>query len=254
MTNTDARESARARLIANEAMSFDNNILENIVKASAKAFNLPAGQTDDVADDQITHVAGPIQIIVATDADGLWLDITVTRLRESEALHPEAEVAILAEVISLLAEEIGGDRVQWAEEGITIDIARFVGAFIPLHRRGGTLRVSPRRIHRGDLKGTPIMFDTPAPLPELPPLEDDSEIRAIFAMPETEEPAKSGLTQVSTWAATASVGAMNPLIGVPLAAYNLTRGSDIRVTTHAFALTATLSGLMGTSLGYLPFF
>lgn len=254
MTNTDAQESVRARLNADHALMFENSVLEEALKATTKAFSLPSNTPAQVSDDRITHEAGPIQIVAAPDADAQGIEIRVSRLRDSETLHPEAETAILAEVISLLAERIGGDWVEWAPAGLTIDATRFVSAFIPLRHRGGTVRVCPRRIRRGDLTGTPIVLETEKSLPDLPLLEDDHDIRTIFATDEDATPQTTNLTKLSTWAATASVGAMNPLIGVPLAAYNLAHGTDIRVTTHALALTATLTGVIGTSFGHLPFF
>ena len=254
MTNTDAQESVYARLIADQALTFDNSVLEEALKAATKAFNLADETPAQLEYDRLIHTAGPIQIVVTPDTDAQRIEVQVSRLRDSESLHPEAETAILAEVISLLAERIGGDWVEWAPAGLTIDITRFVSAFIPLRRRGGAVKVCPRRIRRGDLAGTPIVLEAEKPLPDLPPLNDDHDIRTIFATDDEDTPQTTNLTKLSTWAATASVGAMNPLIGVPLAAYNLAHGTDIRVTTHALALTATLTGVIGTSFGHLPFF
>jgi hypothetical protein len=257
MTLTNSHNATRATLIHNDEFVFEINPLIDTTKESLEAFNLPAAEEKEKSPTRATLHAGPISVTLSLPADGeegTRVEIRVAQLRESETLHPEATTAILAEILSLLAERTGGDLVEWADAGVTIDAARFVASFTPLRRRGGATRISPRRISRGDTSGTPIMLPVRR-APSMDNAETCDAFRDIFAHEELDQQeSASGLTSVSAWAATASVGVMNPVIGIPLAAYNLTRGADIRVSTHAFALTATLSGVIGSTFGHLPFF
>lgn len=237
----------------------DIRILEDAAKSSLAAFNLTQDTPAEVSSTTVSLTAGPIGIHVTLDQEcGTQITVEVVRLRNSEALHPEAPTAILAELMSLLAEEFEATEVIWTPAGLTIPADRFVKAFTPLRRRGGSDRVCPRRVRRDDTTGTPILTHIPQARQIAPVPGDDATrelLRTVFAQEtESTQPERSNLTNVSAWAATASVGAMAPVIGVPLAAYNLTRGADIRVSTHAFALTATLSGVLGSTLGHLPFF
>ncbi|WP_375172793.1 hypothetical protein [Pseudooceanicola sp.] len=250
----------RATLASETLFECEFNALQGAAQEALEAANLPSPYKVVQSGAKVTVTAGPISLTLAMSgsADACHdLEIEVTRLRESESLHPEAETAILAEVISILAERIGGDTVHWAEAGITIALPRFLAAFTPLRRRGGCQRVSPRRVRPGETCGTPITFaePTPKPAPKMMAEETCDAFRDIFADDDSAETGKeTRLASVSTWAATASVGALNPMVGVPLAAYTIVKGADLRVRTHAFALTATLSGVIGSTYGHLSFF
>lgn len=257
MTCQTTQEATRATLNFDATISCNIIAIERIATVSLAAFNLTLSEPAQASDHGLTLIAGPIgvQIALPTETGPQTIEITVDRLRDSEALHPGANTAILAEIMSLLAEDMGGDSISWGDTGLTIDAARFVGSFTPLRRRGGTTRISPRRVRTDDRSGTPIQFREkpakPAPGTEF----DTSALKAVFAedAPEQTED-KDKIVYLGAWAATATVGVMNPMIGVPLAAYNMRRGADLRVSTHAFALTAALTGVFSTSVGYLPFF
>lgn len=256
MTFEKSQEATRADLILNAGFEFKINLIEDTLKAAFEAFGLQKSEDTQVTSTGVTFVAGPIAVIAAFRSQ-TRLEIQVQRLRDSETLHPEAETAILAEALSLLAERLGGDSVHWAAAGVSFEVERFLTAFTPLRRRGGPSRICPRRIRRDDMLGAPITFAAKpvAPVPSAMDQDDDAELKAIFAADEDDAaPEGTNLGTLSAWAATATVGVMNPAIGVPLAAYNLARRADMRISTHAFALTATLSGVFHASLGNLMVF
>lgn len=256
MTFENSQEATRAAISGHFDYTINIADLQDEAKSALEAFNLYASEDAQITDTNVTVIAGPVAITMtllldtgATDR----IEVTVTRMRDSEALHPDAETAILAEIVSLLAERHGGDTVEWTEAGVVIPKERFVTAFTPMRRRGGSARIAPRRICRTDTIGTPIVCRAKAPTPVLAEETCDA-FRDIFTHDDAKpDNGSNGVQSVSAWAATASVGVMNPLIGVPLAAYNLTCGADVRVSTHAFALTAILSGFVGSSFTYLPF-
>ncbi|WP_136635751.1 hypothetical protein [Pseudooceanicola onchidii] len=229
--------------------------LKDASNAALEAYDLTSECMADGSDGRVRLVAGPVGVEFIRIDSCPRITLMVTRVRDSERLHPDAETAILAEIISVMVERFGGGTLDWGLAGVTLDLEKFAASFTPLRRRGGASRICPRRVKRDDTIGTPIQVKSKAP--KVAVTSDDPETQArlkqIFADP-VEETSTSNLTNVSAWAATATVGAMNPLIGVPLIAYNLTKGADIRVSTQAFALTATLTGLVGSTYGYLPFF
>lgn len=253
MTTTIATDTAQAQLIHSQGYMIDFNDLIEIIHLGLKGFGLTATEVDQHSATNATVQTGPIGIMITLPAnDPTRIALSVERIRDSEALHPQAHTAILAEILSLLAEEHGAESIDW--NGTRLEATRFLAGFIPLHRRGGATRITPRRITRTDTIGTPITFKAKPPvMPEQLSDENMDQLRQAFTDLDKEDDAPTHLSQVSAWAATASVGAMNPVIGVPLVAYNLIRGADIRVSTQAFALTASLTGVLGP-MTYLPFF
>ena len=257
MIHQYSQEATRAALHFNEVNAFDINLIKDNIEASLSAFGLQRSEETLQDELNLTLIFGPIgvQVSLPEDFECDRIDITVERLRDSETLHPEAETAILAEIMSLLVETLGGEQISWTNTGLMIDAERFVSAFTPLRKRGGTTRVSPRRVRADDRSGTPIIFHQKAPNQPRETPEDITDLKAIFADDDAEtEEDPNRVAYLGAWAATATVGVMNPVIGVPLAAYNLRRGADLRVSTHAFALTAALTGIFSNSVGYLPFF
>ncbi|MBB06373.1 hypothetical protein [Pseudooceanicola sp.] len=261
MTFTTTQNATTGGLTFSDDSALDIQPLHDHVVTALAAFGLQPTAAPEMGFDQARIVAGPIavDIRILNDDEGPRVDIAVSLLRASESLHPEAPTAILAEALSVLIECLGGDLVDWTPDNVTFSAIRFQAAFTPLRQRGGaTDRIIPRRIRPGMVAGVPMTEDALIrSMPKDVPLglQCDRDLKAIFTpdAPVEPEPMPSA-RRLATWTATASVGIMNPIIGVPLAAYNLIRGEDIRVTSHTFALTATLSGIGASTFGYMPFF
>ena len=253
MTFTTTQEATRANLVICDDTLIDIQPLHEAAVEALTAFGLALSAPSGISFDSACLTAGPVRVTVAIDdgagvtpgdGDTSRLTIEVAQLRASESLHPEAPTAILAEILSLLIERTGGQSVEWGPERVAIPAPRFQSAFTPLRARGRHDRIVPRRIRPAE---------TAAPRPARAEVTMP-DLKAVFAVSDVEPETPSLTRRASTWTATASVGVMNPAIGIPLAAYNLIKGEDLRITSHAFAITATLSGLTASTIGYLPFF
>jgi hypothetical protein len=238
--------------------------------------------------------AGPLAVDLELVEDhsahnGLRVNVSIERLRDSETLHPEAQVAVLAEILSLMIEQTGAQTVAWDPANITMPATRFQTAFTPIRLRKdepqsqaqcaveGT--VVPRRVRPGHapVPMTPASLiasmpkDVPLGLQTSPDaLADD--LAAVFrekpkgGETTVETPISADLAQdnaeaadsplearLAAWTVTAAVGVLNPPVAAGLATYNLLKGEDFRISTHALTLTAALFGLGSSMAGFLPF-
>ncbi|WP_148234695.1 hypothetical protein [Pseudooceanicola batsensis] len=243
--------------------------LRDLALEALAAFDLSPVAADDMHFDWVRIYTGPISLRVriedgACASETLRLRVEVETLREGEIAHPQAETAILAEILSLFIERLGGVCVDWEPAGLEIGAARFQAAFTPMRQRGPDEmpRVMPRRVRPGWARSEPMTTKALIrTLPERATLglrDSDAALSAVFRMDEAGDPAAeataTSAARAAGWVATASVGIMNPALGIPLAAYNAMRGADVRLSTHAFALTAVLSGLGSPAMAYLSMF
>ncbi len=172
----------------------------------------------------------------------------------------------MAEILVALIEQTGGQTVDWQPNGISIPAMKFQGAFTPIRYRKAAVpddmpdRIVPRRVRPGMSSFQPMTADTLIrSIPKDVPLglQDCPEaLNAVFRDPETCEidEDKPTSARLAAWTVTASVGVMNPAIGIPLVAYNALKGEDFRLSAHALTLTAAFFGFGSSTVGYLPFF
>jgi len=260
MTFVQSQEATQANLTFTNDTLIDIEELRDHALEALAPFGLMLGDGSDIAFDRATINSGAIILTLNID-DGTAPDemgrisISVEKQRGSETLHPNAHVAILAEVTSILIERVGGDHVTWGPEAVAIPADRFHAAFKPMRQRcaDDVPHITPRRIRPANAPEAPAQ---PAPC-DLPPAAamDQSDLNAIFRAEPLEDasPQQNSTTRAATLATTASVAVMMPTIGVPLAVYQAVKGGDIRVSTQAFALSAVLTGML-PSMSYLPFF
>lgn len=291
-TNTNitaiTKADTKAGLVFNDDSFVQIEMLSALTMDALSYFGFVPNTIPAIGFDNARIEAGPlaVDLDLADDADlsaGLRVNIRIERLRDSETLHPEAPMAVLAEILSLMIEQTGAQTVAWDPENISLPAARFQAAFTPIRLRKPaqeTLHdavpgpVMPRRVRPGHapVPMTPASLiasmpkDVPLGLQTSPDaLADD--LAAVFRKDMTIAPVqKAALTdedsvetesnieaRLAAWTMTAAVGVLNPPVAAGLATYNLLKGEDFRLSTHALTLTAALFGLGSTFAGYLPF-
>ncbi|WP_407493564.1 hypothetical protein [Pseudooceanicola sp. MF1-13] len=259
MTRHTTQEATQANLTFAGQPLFTIDMLRDLAVQALVPFGLGAGPDSLTRADSLLIDAGPVTLHLylsdgSADGTAPRVNISVDKTRDSEALHPRAHIALLAEVTSILIEHMGGDTVLWGAENVAIPATRFQAAFTPMRDRSAdeVIHITPRRPGR---TAAPQPTVQPEPI-TLPPLAFDApDLTGIFREEalEPQDNAPSGATRAATLATTASVAVMVPAIGVPLAVYQAVKGGDIRVSTQAFALSAVLTGML-PSMSYLPFF
>lgn len=268
MTIMNAQKATRTSLVFNDDSLIDIQPMVELAQRALAAFDLAPTATPVVRFDGADIEAGPMAVAI-TIADGTEaaetarIQVEVRQTRDSETLHPEADAAIAAEIMSLMIERTGGTQVHWGPADIMIPAARFQGAFTPIRLRDPheMPRITPRRIRPATAAGEPltqqVLIDA---IPANVPLGIEDAARGLHAVfrddpvaapvPAPQDPATRG----AIWATTATVSVMNPAVGVPLAAYQAICGGNLRISTNAFALTAIFSVLTPAIFGYLPAF
>ncbi|WP_276714602.1 hypothetical protein [Pseudooceanicola nitratireducens] len=266
MTRTHSQEATRptatpqcATLDMGTGHLIDIETLLSAALRALEAYGLAPQQPAETRFDGLEIDAGPIGLAMRIDDgsennDGsARLYLHVENIRRSETLHPRADTAILAEILSILIEDGLSGQIAWGKEGIGFDTLRFAEVFTPIRHNNGIERhITPRRPARIALDdhADEMIFAVPsAPAPTI----DTPDLREIFrdAMDEDEVRTPSDLSRAANLTATASLTVMNPMVGLPVAAYQALKGQDIRISAHAFTLTAIYTGLAPTMVSYL---
>lgn len=264
MTRTHSQEATRPTATPQSAtLDMDTGHLidiETLLSAALRAlqaYGLTPQQPAETRFDGLEIDAGPIGLAMRID-DGsednegsARLFLHVENIRRSETLHPRADTAILAEILSILIEDGLSGQIAWGKEGICFDTLRFAEVFTPIRHNSSTERhITPRRPARIALDdhADEMIFAVPSG-----PAIDTPDLREIFrdAMDEDEVKTPSDLSRAANLTATASLTVMNPIVGLPVAAYQALKGQDIRISAHAFTLTAIYTGLAPTMVSYL---
>lgn len=268
MTFTVQQEATQAGLIFNDDCLFDIQPLRDHAIEAMTAYGLRPVSNPTTTFDSVRIDAGALAVKIdildgLTDEETSRIQVSVEQARTSEALHPETRVALLAEILSLLIEQTGGQTVDWQPSNVCIAAAKFQSAFTPIRYRKPEdvtqpERIMPRRVRPGHKTTGPMTQKTLiASMPKDVPLGIRPQPEALTEIFRDDCPANKTTETVdlparlATWTVTASVGVMNPAIGIPLAAYNALKGEDVRVSAHALTLTAAFFG--SSTLGFLPF-
>lgn len=268
-----SQEAPRSQLTFTDDILIDIAPLHDCTVLALAAFDLYPETPAEMRFDSARIQAGPIMVSIdiadcAGREETASIQVSVEKLRDSEALHPDAATAILAEILSILIEHTGGTTITWGKDQISIPSERFQASFKPMRMReeDEVPVITPRRVH--PLSSGKGPKDIAIPHPKHAQFDNIVSSKLICVQggkPETltdifrKDPtlpkvaSTSQTARAATLAATASVAVMSPAIGVPLAAYQALKGGNIRVSTQAFALAAIFSGITPAMASYFPF-
>ncbi|WP_163849654.1 hypothetical protein [Pseudooceanicola aestuarii] len=255
----------------------------------AQIFDSPEADPDThcvVRQDKNTHLDAVSR--QALENPTFWLHVTIKEHGRAEGQHPEASKAMLAELLHHCIAATGAPFVQWLNGDTVLTSRRFQSAFSPilmpadeafvdeidmdtedldtqaagdaifpeieenaLDARFAALRDEARQSAR---QANTWVGTDPARVATRSMREEMASLAEVFrTTPEEEEEERPIEARLATWTVNATVAVINPPVAATLAAYNLVKGEDFRISTHALTLTAVFAGLGGTTANAASF-